>query len=61
MQKKGNILTIDTGSTTTKVGYFSDGTLIFEDKIVHSADEVARFHSVLEQDEMRRDAITGFL
>lgn len=61
MQKKGNILTIDTGSTTTKVGYFSDGKLIFEEKIVHSADEVARFHSVLEQDEMRRDAITGFL
>lgn len=61
MRKKGNILTIDTGSTTTKVGYFSDGRLIFEDKIVHSADELARFNNVLEQDQMRRDAIAGFL
>ena len=61
MYRKGNILAIDTGSTTTKVGYFSGGRLLFEDKIAHSAEDIAGYKSVLEQDGMRRKAITDFL
>lgn len=28
--QKGNILIINTGSTTTKLGYFSDGVRVFD-------------------------------
>lgn len=58
---KGRILAIDTGSTSTKVGYFVDGELKFEDKLNHSAEDVAKFRNVMDQDQMRRDAITYFL
>ena len=58
---KGRILAIDTGSTSTKVGYFVDGELKFEDKLNHSAEDVAKFKNVMDQDQMRRDAITYFL
>ena len=43
--QKGNILIINTGSTTTKLGYFSDGERIFDTKLEHTADEVARYPS----------------
>ena len=55
----GRILAIDTGSTSTKVGYFVDGKLLFEEKLIHSAEEVGRFKHVMDQDKMRRDAIMG--
>ena len=57
----GRILAIDTGSTSTKVGYFVDGKLLFEEKLIHTAEEVGRFKHVMDQDKMRRDAIMGFL
>ena len=31
---KGNILIINTGSTTTKLGYYSDGTRVFDEKLI---------------------------
>ncbi|MBQ6254924.1 MAG: butyrate kinase [Bacteroidales bacterium] len=58
---KGNILIINTGSTTTKLGYFSDGVRVFDEKLEHSADEVAKYKSVMDQSDMRREAITDFL
>ena len=58
---KGHILAIDTGSTSTKVGYFIDGELVFETKLIHSAEDIGRYEHVMDQDQMRRDAITGFL
>ena len=57
----GRILAIDTGSTSTKVGYFVDGKLLFEEKLIHTTEEVGRFKHVMDQDKMRRDAIMGFL
>ncbi len=57
----GRILAIDTGSTSTKVGYFVDGKLLFEEKLIHSAEEIGRFKHVMDQDKLRRDAIMGFL
>lgn len=59
--QKGNILIINTGSTTTKLGYFSDGKRIFDTKLEHTADEVARYPSVMDQSDMRRQAIKDFM
>lgn len=57
----GKVLAIDTGSTTTKLGYFVDGKRVFEEKFTHSAEEIAHYEHVMDQDQMRRDAITHFL
>ena len=55
--QKGNILIINTGSTTTKLGYYSDGIRVFDEKLEHTADEVAKYKSVMDQSDMRRQAI----
>lgn len=60
-EQKGNVLTINTGSVTTKLGYFVDGKKIFEQKLHHPADEVAKYPDVMQQDGMRRDAVREFL
>lgn len=59
--QKGNILIINTGSTTTKLGYYSDGKRIFDEKLEHTADEVAKYKSVMDQSDMRRQAIKDFM
>lgn len=58
---KGNILIINTGSTTTKLGYYSDGTRVFDEKLEHTAEEVAKYASVMDQSDMRRQAIKDFM
>lgn len=58
---KGRILAVNTGSTSTKIGYFVDGERVFEQNISHSAREISVYATVLEQLDMRRDAITDFL
>ena len=58
---KGNILIINTGSTTTKLGYYSEGKRVFDEKLEHSADEVAKYASVMDQSDMRRQAIKEFM
>ncbi|MBO4230404.1 MAG: butyrate kinase, partial [Bacteroidales bacterium] len=58
---KGNILVINTGSTTTKLGYYSDGTRVFDEKLEHTASEVAKYKSVMDQSDMRRQAIKDFM
>ena len=52
---------INTGSTSSKIGFYDSGEKLFEKNLIHSADEVAKYHSVMDQDIMRRDAITEFL
>lgn len=58
---KGRILAVNTGSTSTKIGYFVDGERVFEQNISHSAREISVYATALEQLDMRRDAITDFL
>ena len=60
-ENKGNILIINTGSTTTKLGYYSDGTRVFDEKLEHTAEDVAKYKSVMDQSDMRRQAITDFM
>lgn len=58
---KGKVVAIDTGSTSTKLGYFVDGRKVFEQKLVHNAEELSAYSHVMQQDTMRRDAVADFL
>ena len=58
---KGRILVINTGSTSSKIALYDAGEKMFETNLTHSADEVAKYDSVMDQGDMRRDAITDFL
>ena len=58
---KGRILVINTGSTSTKVGFYDSGEMLFEKNLTHTAEEIAKYKSVMDQGGMRRDAITDFL
>lgn len=58
---KGKVLIINPGSTSTKIGYYEDGKQLFETNLTHSAEEIAKYDSVMDQGGMRRDAIADFL
>ena len=58
---KGRLLVVNTGSTSTKIGFYDAGEMLFEKNLTHSAEEVAKYASVMDQGGMRRDAITAFL
>ena len=60
-RQKGRLLAIDTGSTSTKIGYFVDGDLAFEENLAHKAEDLARFKDVMEQDRLRRDDVRIFM
>ena len=58
---KGKVLIINPGSTSTKIGFYEDGQQRFETNLTHSAEEIAKYESVMHQGGMRRDAIVNFL
>ena len=58
---KGKVLIINPGSTSTKIGFFNDGEQMFETNLTHSAEEIAKYESVMDQGDMRRDAIVNVL
>ena len=58
---KGKVLIINPGSTSTKIGFYEDGQQKFETNLSHSAEEIAKYESVMQQGGMRRDAIVNFL
>ncbi len=60
MEELLKILAIDPGSTSTKVGIFHDGRLTKEN-IKHSREELERYTSILQQKEMRFEAIKQFI
>ncbi len=55
------ILSINPGSTSTKVALYEDETPVFEEVIRHSAEEVGRFERIADQYEFRRDVILNLL
>lgn len=61
-QENKVILTINPGSTSTKIAVFDDEELRFEHKVDHPAEELARFtNSMTEQFPMRRRAVLDCL
>ena len=57
----GRILVINTGSTSSKIGFYESGEKLFEKNLTHTAEEIARYESVMDQTSMRMDAIMDFL
>ena len=54
-------LVINPGSTSTKIGIFEDETLLFDETLRHSTEEIARYDSIIDQKDFRRDIILDFL
>lgn len=54
-------LIINPGSTSTKLGVFEDETLLFEETLRHSTEEIAKYASIFDQKDFRKDLILKFL
>ncbi len=55
------ILTINPGSTSTKIGLYHDTTEVFVQNITHSAEDIATFPSITDQFNYRLENIAAFL
>ncbi|MDE5706957.1 MAG: butyrate kinase [Alistipes sp.] len=55
------ILAINPGSTSTKTALYEDDKPLFELTLRHSAEEIARFATIIDQLEWRRDLILDAL
>ena len=56
-----NILAINPGSTSTKIGLFTDENLQFEETIRHSTEELKGFDKIVEQKDFRKSVILQLL
>lgn len=56
-----NILTINPGSTSTKVSIFKNNELVFEQVLRHPAEELNAYATLLDQYEYRKEQIESFL
>ena len=54
-------LIINPGSTSTKIGVFDDETLLFDETLRHSTEEIAKYASIVDQKDFRKEIITNFL
>lgn len=54
-------LIINPGSTSTKIGVFEDETLLFEETLRHSTEEIGQYASIFEQKDFRKKIITDLL
>jgi len=54
-------LIINPGSTSTKIGVFSDETLLFDETLRHSTEEIAQYGSIYEQKDFRKEVILNIL
>lgn len=55
------LLVINPGSTSTKIGVFEDETLLFEETLRHSTEEIARYNSIVDQKDFRKELIVNLL
>ena len=54
-------LIINPGSTSTKIGVFEDETLLFEETLRHSTEEIAKYASIVDQKDFRKNIILSIL
>lgn len=54
-------LIINPGSTSTKIGVFEDETLLFEETLRHSTEEISRYETIFDQKDFRKKIITDLL
>jgi len=57
LQQHYRILVINPGSTSTKIGVFSNEQCIFEETIRHNVEETAQFNRIIDQYEFRKNTI----
>lgn len=55
------ILSINLGSTSSKLAYFEDTTCIIKQNIEHPAEDLKKFPAILDQFDYRRKIIVEFL
>lgn len=56
-----NILSINPGSTSTKLAIFADEDCILKDTIRHPAGEIAKYQRIIDQKDFRTDLVRDFL
>ena len=54
-------LIINPGSTSTKIGVFEDETLLFEETLRHSTEEIGKYASIVDQKDFRKEIIVNLL
>lgn len=54
-------LIINPGSTSTKIGVFEDESLLFEETLRHPAEEIAKYDSIVDQKDFRKEIILHLL
>lgn len=54
-------LIINPGSTSTKIGVFEDEELLFDETLRHPTEEIAKYASIIDQKDFRKEIITSFL
>ena len=55
------ILVINPGSTSTKIGVYEDETLLFEETLRHSTEEIAKYATIVDQKDFRKNIILNLL
>lgn len=55
------VLTVNPGSTSTKIAVFVDEQNVFQKNIKHSAEELAPYAEIVDQFAFRRDMILGVI
>jgi butyrate kinase len=61
MSASFNILVVNPGSTTTKMGLFRDENVLAIQKVDHPAYELEKFPRIMDQYSLRRDVMLEFL
>ncbi|MBP2643539.1 MAG: butyrate kinase [Firmicutes bacterium] len=61
MAETFKILAINPGSTSTKIAVFENEKELFRQNIEHSSDELAKYNSIAEQYDFRKEAVLSFL
>ncbi len=54
-------LIINPGSTSTKIGVFEDETLLFDETLRHSTEEIAQYATIADQKDFRKNIIMNLL
>ena len=54
-------LIINPGSTSTKIGVFEDETLLFDETLRHSTEEIAQYATIADQKDFRKNIILNLL
>lgn len=61
MDKKYKVLAINPGSTSTKIALYEETACLFEEVIRHNTEDLAKFVTIYDQYDYRRDLIEAAL